>query len=33
VRIEIAWLAVIASAVLIPWAWWFERHRELRTVL
>jgi hypothetical protein len=28
---EIAWLAVIASVVLIPWAWWFERHRELRT--
>jgi hypothetical protein len=29
---EIAWLGIIASAVLIPWAWWFERHRELRTV-
>jgi membrane-bound metal-dependent hydrolase YbcI (DUF457 family) len=29
---EIAWLGVIASAVLIPWAWWFERHRELRTM-
>jgi membrane-bound metal-dependent hydrolase YbcI (DUF457 family) len=30
---EIAWLGVIASAVLIPWAWWFERHRELRARL
>lgn len=29
---EVAWLGVIASAVLIPWAWWFERHRELRTM-
>jgi membrane-bound metal-dependent hydrolase YbcI (DUF457 family) len=28
---EIAWLAAVASGVLIPWAWWFERHRELRT--
>jgi membrane-bound metal-dependent hydrolase YbcI (DUF457 family) len=28
---EVAWLGVIASAVLIPWAWWFERHRERRT--
>jgi membrane-bound metal-dependent hydrolase YbcI (DUF457 family) len=28
---EVAWLGVIASAVLIPWAWWFERHREPRT--
>jgi membrane-bound metal-dependent hydrolase YbcI (DUF457 family) len=27
----IAWLGVIASAVLVPWAWWFERHREPRT--
>jgi hypothetical protein len=29
---EIAWFGIIASAVLIPWAWWFERHRELRTM-
>ena len=29
---EIAWLGVIASAVVIPWAWWFERHRELRAM-
>jgi hypothetical protein len=23
---------LIAAAVLIPWAWWFERHRELRSM-
>jgi membrane-bound metal-dependent hydrolase YbcI (DUF457 family) len=27
---EVAWLGVIASAVLLPWTWWFERHREPR---
>lgn len=26
---QIAVLGIIASAVLIPWAWWFDRHREL----
>jgi membrane-bound metal-dependent hydrolase YbcI (DUF457 family) len=25
---QIAWLGIILSAVLIPWAWWFDRHRE-----
>jgi hypothetical protein len=29
---QIAWLGLIASTVMIPWAWWFERHRELRRV-
>jgi membrane-bound metal-dependent hydrolase YbcI (DUF457 family) len=28
---QIAWLGLIASAVMIPWAWWFERHRESRS--
>ncbi|HTR46196.1 MAG TPA: metal-dependent hydrolase [Verrucomicrobiae bacterium] len=27
---EVAWPGVIASAVLLPWAWWFDRHRALR---
>ena len=22
--------AIIAEAVLLPWAWWFDRHRALR---
>jgi hypothetical protein len=25
---EIAWTAVAAVVVLIPWAWWFDRHRS-----
>jgi membrane-bound metal-dependent hydrolase YbcI (DUF457 family) len=24
----IAWTGIVASVVLIPWAWWFDRHRE-----
>jgi hypothetical protein len=24
----IAWTGIVASLVLIPWAWWFDRHRE-----
>jgi LexA-binding, inner membrane-associated putative hydrolase len=24
---DIAWSGIIAIAVLIPWAWWFDRHR------
>jgi hypothetical protein len=27
---EIAWPGVIAPFVLLPWAWWFDRHRALR---
>jgi LexA-binding, inner membrane-associated putative hydrolase len=27
---DIAWTGVAASAILIPWAWWFDRHRVLR---
>jgi hypothetical protein len=30
---EVAWLGAIASAVLLPWTWWFERHREPRARL
>ncbi|HEY0748414.1 MAG TPA: hypothetical protein VGD63_17055 [Steroidobacteraceae bacterium] len=29
---QIAALGIIASAVMIPWAWWFDRHRELVTM-
>jgi hypothetical protein len=24
---EVAWSGLIASIVLIPWAWWFDHHR------
>jgi len=27
---EVAWPGVVASAVLLPWAWWFDRYRALR---
>jgi hypothetical protein len=27
---DIAWVGVAASVILIPWAWWFDRHRKLR---
>jgi membrane-bound metal-dependent hydrolase YbcI (DUF457 family) len=30
VRANIVWPAIIAEAILIPWAWWFDRHRVLR---
>jgi hypothetical protein len=26
----IAWVGIVAVAILIPWAWWFDHHRELR---
>lgn len=25
---EVAWAGVIAPVILIPWAWWFDRHRS-----
>jgi hypothetical protein len=25
---QVAWLAIAAPFVLIPWAWWFDRHRS-----
>ena len=28
---DIAWPGIIAEAVLLPWAWWFDHHREGRT--
>jgi hypothetical protein len=28
---DIAWTGIIAMVILIPWAWWFDRHRVLRT--
>jgi membrane-bound metal-dependent hydrolase YbcI (DUF457 family) len=30
VRADIIWPGIIAEATLIPWAWWFDRHRVLR---
>ena len=27
---DLVWTGVIAEAILIPWAWWFDHHRELR---
>ena len=27
---EIAWSGIIAEVILIPWAWWFDHHRNLR---
>jgi hypothetical protein len=27
---EIAWTGLIASLILIPWAWWFDHHRDPR---
>ncbi len=27
---EIAWTGIAAEAILLVWAWWFDRHRELR---
>jgi membrane-bound metal-dependent hydrolase YbcI (DUF457 family) len=27
---DIAWSGVIAMVIVIPWAWWFDRHRVLR---
>jgi membrane-bound metal-dependent hydrolase YbcI (DUF457 family) len=28
--IAVAWSAIIAFGILIPWAWWFDRHRIVR---
>ncbi|HLW84047.1 MAG TPA: hypothetical protein VKR60_02460 [Candidatus Sulfotelmatobacter sp.] len=27
---DIAWTGVIAEVILMPWAWWFDQHRDLR---
>jgi hypothetical protein len=27
----VAATGIAAALILIPWAWWFDRHRELRT--
>jgi hypothetical protein len=27
---EIVWPGIVAEAVLITWAWWFDRHRDVR---
>jgi len=26
----VAWTGVAAAVIMIPWAWWFDRHRSLR---
>jgi hypothetical protein len=28
---DIAWTGIVAIAILIPWAWWFDHHRVSRT--
>ena len=28
---ELAWTGIVAMIILIPWAWWFDRHREPRS--
>jgi membrane-bound metal-dependent hydrolase YbcI (DUF457 family) len=28
---DIAWSGILAVAILLPWAWWFDHHREART--
>lgn len=30
---EIAWPGIAAAVILIPWAWWFDRHRSVRKEL
>jgi hypothetical protein len=27
---DIGWSGIIAEAILLPWAWWFDRHRTTR---
>jgi membrane-bound metal-dependent hydrolase YbcI (DUF457 family) len=29
--VEIAWAGIVAEVILIPWAWWFDRHRTVVT--
>jgi hypothetical protein len=29
---EVAWAAIAAPIILIPWAWWFDRHRKAESV-
>jgi uncharacterized membrane protein len=29
---DLAWSGIIAEAILLPWAWWFDHHRTPRTV-
>jgi hypothetical protein len=28
---NLVWASIIAEVILITWAWWFDRHRDLRT--
>jgi membrane-bound metal-dependent hydrolase YbcI (DUF457 family) len=30
---EIAWMGLIATVVLLAWAWWFDEHRQIRDEL
>jgi hypothetical protein len=29
---EVAWAGVAAPVILLPWAWWFDRHRSAASV-
>jgi hypothetical protein len=29
---EIAWPGVALTAIVLPWAWWFDRHREIHDI-
>jgi membrane-bound metal-dependent hydrolase YbcI (DUF457 family) len=33
VKAEIAWPGLIAGVVMLIWAWWFDRHRDLKPTL
>lgn len=28
---DIAWSGILAGIILVPWAWWFDHHRDLQT--
>ena len=30
---QVVWFGILAECIVIPWAWWFDRHRELRAVV
>ena len=30
---EIVWTGIIATGIIIPWSWWFDRHRVVRPLV
>jgi len=30
---QVVWFGILAECIVIPWAWWFDRHREPRAVV